>query len=121
MHYRFGDQLGWSDAPFSVHLVSPEWRRTTLAMPDTGELRNVLQIHLVDSRSGVLKARRAVGLSAPFTRTFETALREQLEDGWCGKMAYDAALADVYKRHSSTALARRAVAHVRVPGEVRCG
>lgn len=113
---RFGDELAWGDAPFNVHLVSEEWRRTTLASPGTDELRNALEIHLVDSRSLVLKAIRVVGLPAPFTEAFEEALRHQVEAGWCGAAAYDAALAETYRRHSSDALARRAVAHARFPG-----
>lgn len=113
---RFGEELAWGDAPFNVHLVNPAWRRTTLASPDTGELRNALEIHLVDSRSLVLKAIRMVGLPAPFTEAFEKALRGQAGAGWCGAAAYDAALVETYRRYSSDALARRAVAHARFPG-----
>ena len=118
---RFGNALGWSDAPFNVHLVSPVWRRTTLASPDTEELRNMLQVHLVDSRSGVLRALRVAWLPRAFTDEFEAALREQVAAGWCGAAAYDAALTETYRRYSSAALARRAVAHARFLGEVRRG
>lgn len=116
---RFGSKLDWAEAPFNVHLVGEGWRRTTLALPDTGELRNMLGVHLVDGRSGVLKALRVVGLPSAFTEAFEAALQEQVASGWCGKAEYETALADVYRRYSSADLARRAVAHARFPRQVK--
>lgn len=118
--YRFGE-MPWSDAPFNVHLVSEERRRTTLASSDTGEPRNMLQIHFVDSRSLILKAIRVVGLPRVFTDEFEEALQSQVAAGWCGAAAYDTSLAETYQRYSSDALARRAVAHARFPREAGRG
>lgn len=116
---RFGDALDWGDAPFNVHLVDERWQRTTLATPDTGDLRNILGVHLVDARSGELKALRLVGLPTPFTDEFEMALREQVVAGWCGDAEYEAALAEIYRRYSSADLARRAVTQAKIPRIVK--
>ncbi|MDP9440516.1 MAG: hypothetical protein M3P49_17550 [Actinomycetota bacterium] len=110
------DVMPWSEAPFSIHLVSEERRRTTLRSPDSGERRNMLQIHLVDTRSGLTKALRVCGLHSDFIDAFETALREQLACEWRGREAYDAELAGIYRRHPrGDDLVRKSIARCAFP------
>lgn len=107
--HRFGE-MSWSDAPYSVHLVPPERRRATLADPSSGKPWNRMEVHLVDGRSGVLRALKVYGMSGRFAAAFEGALRAQLRDGWPGGEGYDRALAEVYGRYPhSSDLARAAV------------
>lgn len=113
--YRFGD-MAWGGSPCSVHLV-PETRRTTTGLdPETGEPRNLLEIHLVDASSGILRAMRFFWLDRTFTDAFEEALRGQVAAGWAGREAYESALAGVYRRYPrSSDLARVAVARSDFP------
>lgn len=107
--YRFGN-MPWSDSAYSVHLVPEERRSTTGIDSETGEPRNLLEVHLVDARSGVLRAMRAFGLDRDFTDAFEEALQKQLAAGWHGQADYEMALAAIYRRFSrSSDLARAAV------------
>lgn len=105
--YKFGSQP-WGDAPFTVHLVPEEARRTSVYDADQGGLVNALEVHLVDSRSGVTKALRRFGLPQEFVLAIEAGIREQLSTGWTGKEAYDVALDAVYRRHSSESLLAKA-------------
>lgn len=117
---RFGD-MPWSEAPFSVHLVSEERRRTTLRSLDTGKRRNMLQIHLVDTRSGLTKALRVCGLHFDFVDAFEAALRRHLAGEWRGREAYDAELAGIYRRHPrGDDLMRKAIARCAIPARLCC-
>lgn len=123
--YRFGD-MPWSDTPFTVHLL-PEERRlasSVSADPEGRGPNNVLSVHLVDGRSGVLRALRGLGLPREFTDAFEVALQEQLAAGWERRAEYYAALAGVYRRYpSSYALATgdAAVARADFPSSERGG
>lgn len=110
--FRFGD-MPWSDAPYSVHLV-PEDRRGELPENTSADHRALLQVHLVGARSGVVAALRAVSLSPNFTRALETAIRRQAAEPFPGQSAYDAAIAETYRRFpSSAAMAKAARAATR--------
>ncbi len=76
----------------------------------------MLQIYLVDTRSGLTKALRVCGLRFDFVDAFEAALREQLACEWRGREAYDAALEAVYRRHPrGDDLVRKAIARCAFP------
>ncbi len=79
--YRFTDYKkklvpvhGYS--PFSIHLV-PENLRTVPELPGGTEHEEVLNIHLVDADTGILKAARSAVMSHEFTAALCTAIVEQ--------------------------------------------
>jgi hypothetical protein len=105
----FHPGLPWSDAPYCVHLLEPE-RRPDTAVP-TPESRLVLQVVLVDGRTAVVRARRAVSLSPAFTRALARAVEDQLAAPWDGRSDYDRRLALVYQRHPSAEALLAAATH----------
>lgn len=98
--YRFGSAVPWSDAPFSWHLV-PRGRRTVPAST-TGQTRTVLQVYLVDAATGIVRVIRAVSLSPEFTARLHAAIAAQASVPWIGREAYDAQLAEHYRRWPTT-------------------
>lgn len=109
--YRFGE-MPWSDAPFSWHLV-PEGRRRVpeRAGPET---RALLQVQLIESRSGTVLALRTLTLSPEFTRLLHAAIRRQSEAPWPGRASYDAQLHEAYRRFPTSAqMAKNATARTK--------
>jgi hypothetical protein len=106
--YRFGTAINWSDAPYSWHLIPPD--QCTLPEAQGPDTRALLQIIVVDAVSGLLLALRVVTFSPTFTGALYAAIRAQAENSWVGQAAYDAALADLYRRYPTSAdLLKRAV------------
>jgi hypothetical protein len=108
--YRFEPGIPWGDAPFSIHRV-PEAERELPASLLTPEARALLHVLLVDASTGLLRAIRAVSLSAQFSAALHGAIRAQAIAEW-DPAKYDAKLSEIYNRAQSDALARAA--------EVRC-
>ena len=107
--FSFGT-LPWSDAPFSVHLVPEGWRRVRAVHPGDGGSPHALEVHMVDSRSGVIKALKMYGLPHEFMLVLEKAVERQLQSEWKGQGAYEAALDEIYLRYpTSEALLGRAL------------
>jgi len=106
--YRF-EPLGWSDQPFSWHLV-PEDERI-LPPEDHPEARAMLFVILVDALTGLVRAMRALTFSPAFTRALHGAIRAQAARPWPGNDEYARQLRALYGRlGSSDALAAQAQA-----------
>jgi hypothetical protein len=111
--FRFGQAIPWSDAPFSWHLV-PQDQRTLPAPEMSLETKAIVNIALIESSTGILKALRAVTLSTEFTRLLHHVIYEQANNPWPGGEAYDRQLANVYKRYpTSEALLETAIVKTR--------
>lgn len=105
--YRFGGDAGWSDAPYSWHLVPPD-QRTRPEPEATAETRALLHVLLVDADTGLVQALRVLTLSPDFTRLLHAAIRAQALRPW-RVTRYDARLAALYQRYpTSEALLERA-------------
>ena len=74
--YRFGEDIPWSDAPYSWHLV-PERNRALPEADASPESRALLTTVLVDGESGTVQEIRTTTFSVEFTRALEDAIREQ--------------------------------------------
>lgn len=99
--YQFGE-LPWSDSPYTVHLLPPDQRQ----VPDTAGLvepHALLTVTLVDAATGLVRVLRAVTFTPSFTAALHLAIREQAAQLWPGPAAYDAALAEVYRRYPTSA------------------
>lgn len=109
--YRFpGAGLEWSDAPYSIHLVT-EAERIEPEVHVTDETRALLHVVMVDAESGIVRALRAVTLSPALTEALHGAIRRQLEVGL--DPGYDRHLAWVYSALTSRQMVERAVARCR--------
>lgn len=102
--FRIGNAApDWSDAPYSIHLVS-EAERVVPPPAQMAEPHAVLVIHLVDAATGILRVNRVVTWSPAFTAAMHLAIREQSALPW-DAAAYDRKLAALYARyHTSRAL-----------------
>lgn len=110
--HKFAPATQFFDCPFTPWRV-PETHR---AFPDPAELtpetRALLNVALVDARTGILKALRAVSLSVGFTALLYEALKEQgnvpttLED-------FDSQMRLLQRRYSADDLAQIAQARCR--------
>jgi len=98
--FRFKGAGGWSDAPYSWHLL-PEEERDLPSADLEEEKRAMLQVVLVDAATGIVRAIRMVSLSPEFTRALHAAIREQASAPW-DSGAYDRALDELYQTHPST-------------------
>lgn len=109
MLYKFGKSIPWSDAPFSIHLVPADQR--ILPPPVTGDYDGaLLHILLVDASNGILKAMRALSLSAEFTTALHHAITEQAKMPF-SQAAYNKELNGLYAGYSSDELAQMAPIH----------
>jgi hypothetical protein len=101
--------IPWSDAPYYWHLVPHERR----AMPQEleGEQRPLLEIHLVDTATGLLRAIRKVSMSPAFGARLHEAIRAQA-----------AAPADVerYRARLAGLMARLGSETIASMAQVRC-
>lgn len=89
--FRFAGGINWSECPYTIHVVPEEDR--TLPPVDLGEDdRALLHLYLVDARSGILKAMRAMTFSPEFTRVLHEAIHRQYNTPWIGAEAYDRTL-----------------------------
>lgn len=101
--YRFGRPgrgIPWSDAPYSWHMAGSE----RALPPPTGlaEPHALLTVMLVDAGTGIIRALRVVTLPPALTTALHLAIRDQAARPWPGGDAYDAALADLYRRYPTT-------------------
>jgi len=99
--YRFGTSIEWSDAPYSYHLVTADERRLPEPL-ESAETRALLSIILIDARTGINRAMRALTLSAAFTRELHARITEQAASTWMGPQAHEAALNRLYSRYPTT-------------------
>jgi hypothetical protein len=94
--FRFGDAIGWSDAPYSWHLVAPG-ERTLPPVELSAKARAVLAVILVDADRNVVRALRLVTFSPELTGALHGAIRAQAARPF-DAAAYDAQLAEAYER-----------------------
>lgn len=108
--YRFGAAVGWSDVPFSPHLL-PAAERTPPPDPEPGADRALLAVVLVDAADGIVRALRAVALPPDVTAALHAGIVRLLSRPWPGRAAYDRDLRAFYAANPTPAgLAARAVA-----------
>lgn len=93
----------WSDAPFSIHLLSAAFpdEGTPPELPQPFEERSLLQVLLVEAGSGILKVIRALTLPPDFSAELAVAVREQSELTW-NEAQFDSALKSIYSRYPSS-------------------
>jgi hypothetical protein len=109
--FRFGagEAIGWSDAGFSIHLVSPD-RRALPDPPESAEARALIPIYLVDAQTGIVRALRVLTLPSQVTTALVHAIREQSRQAWSGEEAYRRKASDIYRQYSVKDLLAHAVA-----------
>lgn len=74
--FEIGGLFDWSDCPYSIQMVKEELR---LEAPELGENeRAILQIVLVEAKSGILKAIREVTFSHDFSVKLHEAINKQI-------------------------------------------
>jgi|SRR5215207_5342634 len=100
--YRFGEDIPWSDAHYSWHLV-PERDRALPEADTPPESRALLTTVLVEGQSGIVRAIRTTTFSPEFTRALEDAIREQAAKPWVGRELYESAIQQVSVRYPTTA------------------
>jgi hypothetical protein len=99
--YRFGDEIPWSDAPYSLWLVPAservepptEWR------PDT---RALLTVILVEQESAIVRVLRAVTFSPEFTMAIHGQIWAQATMRWRGRERYDRTISEAYGKWPHT-------------------
>ena len=113
--FRFAPALPWSDAPFSLFLADEEERAAIVAGAGAGDAwHDLLCVVLMESRTTVVAALRAVSFSAPFSRALADAVLAQAGRPWPGRAAYDAEIEALYARYPTPALLlERATARTR--------
>lgn len=90
---------GWSDAPFSWHLVGEDERSLP---PDlVGEQRPLLHLILVRANGGQLLAQRALTLPPDFAQALHGAIREQASIPW-NRNQYLSRLDQLYAQYPRT-------------------
>lgn len=103
--YRFGSALGWSDAPYSIHLVPREQRSTP---PSTNESEHaLLHVMLVDATNGIVRALRVIAMPPEFTQALHRAIQEQAEMPFT-RSGYNGRLESLFRGYSSAELAAMA-------------
>ena len=100
--YRFGEDIPWSDAPYSWHLV-PEGDRALPEADTPPESRARLTTVLVEGESSIVRAIRNTTFSAEFSRALEDAIREQATKPGVGSELYDRVLQEARLQYPTTA------------------
>lgn len=110
--FQFSPGIPWSDAPYEYWVNPPENRTVPIAPEEMSEqTRALLNVFLVDARTGILLAIRAISLPLDVTRALHGVIRRQVQRG--ALPDYDARLARVMGRHTTDDLLRLAVARGR--------
>jgi hypothetical protein len=99
--YRFGERIGWSDAPYNVHLEPAEQRVEIPALAP--EQRLPLTLLLIDAATGIVQVNRALTLSHEFGVTLHDALHAQLAAPF-DRTTYHQACTAAYNRFPTTHL-----------------
>ena len=108
----FSPACGWTDAPYSIHLVEPPEGRT---LPDPNipaDESALLTVFLVDSSDGVLKAIRQVAMTNDFTRKLHLAILEQAKEPFDSREHF-AKCRKIQSAYTVKELVRRAVASMK--------
>jgi len=100
--YRFGEDIPWSYAPYSWHLV-PEHDRALPEADTPPESRARLSTVLVEGQSGIVRAIRTTTFSPEFTHALEDAIREQAARSGVGRELYDRAVQEAGVQYPTTA------------------
>jgi len=101
--YRFGS-VGWGDAPYNWHFDPVE-----LPELPTGEQRILLSVTLVELPGNIVRAIRAIRLSAEFSRLLVEQIRAQAYGAPMDRAAYNALIDAVYRVHTVDAMVSRAL------------
>jgi hypothetical protein len=99
--YRFGEAIGWSDTPYSYHLLPADQRQQLHETPATAETRALLRVVLVDADHNIVRALRAVTFSPQFTRRLHAAIAGQAAGPWNAE-DFDAQLRSAYEHWPTT-------------------
>lgn len=106
--YKFSIDSDWSDCPYSWHLVKAARPDEATEPPPLEENeRALLSIVLIEATTGVIAGLRAVSLSINLSRYLHQSIADQIAQPF-DPLAYDRALADVYRTTPTVDLARRA-------------
>ena len=101
--HQFG-YMPWNDAPYSVRLVSQEYRR----VPELADGEHAfLRVVLIDTATGIVAALRALTFSSEFTRKLHGEIRRQSEGPW-SPGRHDEIIQSVYSRFTANDLVQRA-------------
>lgn len=104
--HKIDGLLGWSDSPFSVRLCRQE---IDLTAPIEDGQGLGLQIVLVESTTGVVRALRLVGTSTEFARELRSAMVRQTIRPFSSE-EYDRTIGNVYTMYTSKQLVMKAKA-----------
>lgn len=106
--FKFADDSGWSDCPYSWHLVNKQQPELATS-PSTIEEneRVLLTMLLVEATTGVLRGIRACSLSINLSRYLHQAIQSQINQPF-DEASYDSELQRIYATTTSDELARRA-------------
>jgi hypothetical protein len=96
--YRFGSILS-GEGSYSWWLVQPD-QRTIPTEPGEQE-RALLHIVLVDAKTGILRAMRAITFSPRFTANLHAAIRKQAKSGFDPR-EHEKDIARAYRRYPDT-------------------
>jgi hypothetical protein len=110
--YQFGKVVSWETAPFAWHLQPAERRFVPPADVPGG--RALLNLSLVGSDDGIIRAQRNVTLGPELTWALHRAIRSQARQPFDSE-AYVRAVGTLYLRHPSAA-AMLDYAEARSPG-----
>lgn len=95
---RFGD-LSWIDAPYHWSML-PENEKVGPAAPE-GDSLALLQVILIDAKTGVIKALRVISLSAANNKILRNAIGRQAANP-ITPQEYNRRVDAVYKKYPST-------------------
>ena len=99
--YRVGERIGWSNAPYNVHLEPAEQR---VEIPSLApEQRLPLTLLLIDAATGIVQVNRSLTLSHEFGVTLHDALHAQLAAPF-DRTTYHQACTAAYNRFPTTQL-----------------
>lgn len=105
--YHIPNLAHWSDAPYTWHLTHLAPDRTPPRELEPTE-HALLTIHLIDARSGILKAMRVVSFSPEFSQELHRQIRAQMEQPF-DRHAYMSHIDRIYVTTSPTQLLERAI------------
>jgi hypothetical protein len=95
---KFG-RMPWSDSPYSYHLLKPDMK-TALPVLYDGQ-RIILNVVLVDSSNGIIKALRTISLDYEFSVKLVWLIGNQIEQPF-SEAAHDASIAEAYRQYPKT-------------------
>ncbi len=110
LHFRFGVSWGWSDCPYSIHLViKAEGPQKLPPLEFDKDIGAGVTIFLIEAETGILQGLRGLSFNHQFSKKLHRAIHNQFNSPF-DESDYDSQVRAAYAKYTSDQLVKRSIA-----------